>query len=55
VSACGLKCTDFMNWIDINRAFFTHSHLIIIAMKFGGLTDHGAPSCCACSEHVMST
>jgi len=53
VSACGVDCTDFMNWIDVKRAFFTQSHLISIAIKFGELTDHEVLSYCAGSECVM--
>lgn len=45
-----MNYTDFTNWIDVNRAFFTQSHLIRIAIKFGELTDHGVLSYCACSE-----
>jgi len=52
VSAHGLKRTDFMNWVDVKRSFFTQSHLISTAIKFGELTDHGILSCCAVSECV---
>ena len=49
MSACGVNCTDFKDWIGVKRAFFSQSHLINIAIKFGEHTDHGV-LCCACSE-----
>lgn len=53
MSACGLNCTDFINWVDVKRSFFIQSHMISTAIKFGELTDHGVLSCCAVSECVM--
>jgi len=41
VQSVGVNCTDFMNWMDVKRAFFTQSHLISVGIKFGELTDHG--------------